>query len=105
MFRMWGKVFKDNHLIRDIVIENDHPTLNRTRKVFSALEEICIAFDLGQPIWLDSTINDFRRHSNAASPRMPLWSRLTSIFWRSTLSRSKHSAVHLSTLPKEPTSL
>ena len=63
MFRMWGKLFKDTHLIRDIVIENDHPTLNRTRKVFSALEEICIAFDLGQPIWLDSTINDFRRHS------------------------------------------
>ena len=40
MFRMWGKLFKDNHLIRDIVIENDHPTLNRTRKVFSALEEL-----------------------------------------------------------------
>lgn len=63
MFRMWGKLFKDNHLLRDIVIENDNPDLNRTRKVFSSLEEICIAFDLGQPIWLDSTINDFRRHS------------------------------------------
>ena len=63
MFRMWGKLFKDNHMLCDMVAINDDPTLNRTRKVFSSLEEICLAFDLGQPIWLDSTINDFRRHS------------------------------------------
>lgn len=63
MFRMWGKLFKDNHMLRDMVAINNDPTLNRTRKVFSSLEEICISFDLGQPIWLDSTINDFRRHS------------------------------------------
>ena len=63
MFRMWGKLFKDNHMLRDMVAINDNPTLNRTRKVFSSLEEICRAFDLSQPIWLDSTINDFRRHS------------------------------------------
>ena len=63
MFRMWGKLFKDNHMLRDMVAINDDPTLNRTRKVFSSLEEICLTFDLGQPIWLDSTINDFRRHS------------------------------------------
>ena len=63
MFRMWGKLFKDNHMLRDMVAINDDPTLNRTRKVFSSLEEICRAFDLSQPIWLDSTINDFRRHS------------------------------------------
>lgn len=63
MFRMWGKLFKDNHMLRDMVAINDNPTLNRTRKVFSSLEEICLAFDLSQPIWLDSTINDFRRHS------------------------------------------
>ena len=23
MFRMWGKIWKDNHLLRDIVIENN----------------------------------------------------------------------------------
>lgn len=63
MFRMWGKIFKDNRLICDMVAVNDDPNLNRTRKVFSALEEICLSFDLSQPIWLDSTVNDFRRHS------------------------------------------
>ena len=63
MFRLWARTFKDNHMLRDMVAINDNPTLNRTRKVFSSLEEICLAFDLSQPIWLDSTINDFRRHS------------------------------------------
>lgn len=69
MFRMWGKLFKDNHLIRDIVIENDNPNLNRTRKVFASLEEICLAFDLSQPIWLDSIVNDFRLHAKCRFPQ------------------------------------
>ena len=63
MFRLWGKEFHNNHLVKDIVICNDDPSLNRTRKVFQGLEEICVAFDLSVPIWLDSTVDDFRRHS------------------------------------------
>ncbi|MBQ4564628.1 MAG: hypothetical protein IJA58_09105 [Lachnospiraceae bacterium] len=63
MFRMWGKLFKDNRLLQDMVSVNDDPNLNRTRKVFSSLEEICLAFDLSQPIWLDICVNDFRHHS------------------------------------------
>ena len=63
MFRIWGKEFHNNHLLKDIVIENDDMELNRTRKVFNALEEICVAFDLSVPIWLDSTIEEFKRHS------------------------------------------
>lgn len=63
MFRLWGKLFKDTHLIKDTVIENDDSTLNRTRKVFNAIDDICYQFDLGKPIWLDSNINDFKRHS------------------------------------------
>ena len=64
MFRMWGKIWKDNHLLRDIVIENNKED-TRTHKVFEALDEICYAFDLGKPIWLDSTIQEFKRHSKA----------------------------------------
>lgn len=63
MFRIWGKEFHNNHLLKDIVIENDDRELNRTRKVFKALEDICVAFDLSVPIWLDSTIDEFKRHS------------------------------------------
>lgn len=63
MFRLWARIFKDNHLIQDIVVENDDLTLNRTRKVFKALDDACVAFDLGNPIWLDQNIRDFQRLS------------------------------------------
>lgn len=62
MFRMWAKVFKDNRLVKDIVIEDDDPSLNRTKKVFKAIDEVCYEFDLGKPIWLDANIKDFKRH-------------------------------------------
>ena len=62
MFRLWGKMWKDNRLLKDIMIENgDSDT--RTHKVFRALDDICMEFDLGKPIWLDSNIQDFKRHS------------------------------------------
>lgn len=61
MFRMWGKVWKDNHLIKDYVAENSDYTMSRTAMVFQAVEEICHEFDLEQPIWLESNINDFKR--------------------------------------------
>ena len=62
MFRMWGKLFKDNHMLSDTVAE-DISDDTRTHKVFRALEEICMEFDLPKPIWLDSTVRDFQRHS------------------------------------------
>lgn len=62
MFRMWAKLWKENHLLKDIVIENADPTLNRTRKVFAAIEKVCYEWDLSVPIWLDSSIRDFKRH-------------------------------------------
>ena len=61
MFRLWAKEFKDNHMIRDLVIAKDTDD-TRTHKIFQALEEICYDFDLSKPIWLDSTIEDFKRH-------------------------------------------
>lgn len=60
---MWGKIWKENHLIKDITITKDEESLNRTGKVFQALEEICYEFDLSKPLWLDSNIKDFKRHS------------------------------------------
>lgn len=65
MFRLWGKLIKNNHLLKDITITIDNENINRTKKVFNALDEICYEFDLGKPIWLDSTINDFKLHDKA----------------------------------------
>lgn len=64
MFRLWAKEFKDNRMIKDTVIE-DARSETRTHKVFDALEEVCLRFDLGKPIWLEATVSDFKRHSKA----------------------------------------
>lgn len=64
MFRLWGKIWKDNHMIRDTVVEDDSRD-TRTHKIFHGLEQICYEFDLGNPIWLDSTITNFKRHAKA----------------------------------------
>ena len=64
MFRLWRKIIKDNHLIKDMTVSNDTED-TRTHKIFQALEAICYAWDLSRPIWLDSTIAEFKRHSKA----------------------------------------
>ncbi|MCQ2507223.1 MAG: hypothetical protein MJ097_00370 [Dorea sp.] len=62
MFRLWAKIFDDNHQIKDTVI-CDESNDTRTHKIFNALEQVCYDFDLAKPIWLDSNIRDFKRHS------------------------------------------
>lgn len=62
--RIWFKIFQNNHLLQDTTIE-DYSNETRTHKVFHALEECCYEFNLSQPIWLDSTIKDFKRHAKA----------------------------------------
>lgn len=64
MFRMWCKIWKDNRMLRDTVIERPEAD-TRTHKVFHALEECCMQFDLGQPIWLDAVVAEFQRHAKA----------------------------------------
>ncbi|WP_099467347.1 hypothetical protein [Konateibacter massiliensis] len=64
MFRLWAKIYTSNRLIKDITIEDDSAD-TRTHKVFHALEQICYAFDLSKPIWLESNIKEFKHHSKA----------------------------------------
>ncbi|MDO4277866.1 MAG: hypothetical protein Q4C69_03450 [Lachnoclostridium edouardi] len=63
MFRMWGKILKDNHLLKDTVICQPDYSLSRTQMVFQSLTAICYEFDLGEPIWLDANVSDFQRHA------------------------------------------
>ena len=58
---LWGKIFKDNRMLRDTVICDDSDD-TRTHKIFNALDQICYEFDLSKPIWLDSTIAEFKKH-------------------------------------------
>lgn len=63
MFRMWGKVWKENHLLKDTVICLTDYSMSRTQMVFQALEDICYQFDLSRPIWLDANVRAFKRHA------------------------------------------
>ncbi len=60
--RIWAKLITDNHILKDIVIE-DNSNDTRTHKVFNALDKTCYEFDLSAPIWLDATVNEFKRHA------------------------------------------
>lgn len=62
MFRLWGKLYKNNKMIADLTVE-DPSEDTRTHKVFSAITEICLHFDLSEPIWLNTNITEFKRRS------------------------------------------
>lgn len=64
MFRLWVKIFKDNRMLKDTTICDDSND-TRTHKIFNALDAACYEFDLGKPMWLDSTIAEFKRHAKA----------------------------------------
>ncbi|NLG03621.1 MAG: hypothetical protein GX567_07330 [Clostridia bacterium] len=64
MFRLWVREFKDNRMQKDTVICNDSDD-TRTHKVFQAIDDACYEFDLAKPIWLDSIVAEFKRHSKA----------------------------------------
>lgn len=66
-----GKIWKDNRLLQDTVVCDDSKD-TRTHKIFRGLEQICYEMDLGNPIWLDSTVKDFKNMTK------PDFSRITS---------------------------
>lgn len=61
MFRVWGRLFKNNRMLKDTVAVIEDTSMTRTHKVFEALDQICIELDLSKPIWLDSNIEEFKR--------------------------------------------
>ena len=61
--RIWFKLFKDNHLLNDTVICEYDFQMTRTERIFHAVSEASMAFDLSQPIWLDANIREFKRHN------------------------------------------
>lgn len=62
MFRLWGKIWKENRMLKDTVICNSDYSMSRTAMIFDAMEKICYEFDLGHPIWLEATVEEFKKH-------------------------------------------
>ena len=65
MFRLWGKIMKDNRMLRDTVISNGDYSMSRTEMVLGAVDQMCYIFYLGHPVWLDKTVEEFKRHDKA----------------------------------------
>lgn len=66
MFKLWAKLYSNNHMIKDMVVSNDDTTMNRTRKIFAAIKDVCYEFNLSEPIWLDSSIREFKQRDRVA---------------------------------------
>lgn len=59
--RIWGKIWKENRLLRDSVYETGNND-TRTHLIFKGLEEFCREFNLAKPIWLNKNIDEFKKH-------------------------------------------
>lgn len=62
MFRLWAKTFQNNRMLQDMTVCDDSED-TRTHKIFRALDQVCSEFDLGKPIWLESNVQEFKRHA------------------------------------------
>lgn len=63
MFRLWAKIMASGKMVKNMTIENSDSSLNRTKKIFNSIDEICYAYDLSKPIWLDKNIREFKKNS------------------------------------------
>jgi len=67
--KIWFRLFKNNHLLRDLVVTDEDREKTRTQKVYSSLEEACYALDLEKPFWLDKNKREFIRHAQTRFTR------------------------------------
>jgi hypothetical protein len=62
--RIWGKIWKDNHMLKNMTVTDDSAD-TRTHKIFRSLEEICREWDLSVPVWLDANIREFKQNKKS----------------------------------------
>lgn len=62
MFKLWGKIYKNNRIIDDIVVES-YVSDTRTHHILNLLNEICYKFNLSKPLWLEKNISEFKKRN------------------------------------------
>ncbi len=65
MFKLWGKIIKNNRIIQSYTSECDNNNLSKKELVNICLEEICREFDIQKPLWLPIHEKDFNRYYKA----------------------------------------
>ena len=61
MFQLWGKIYTNQHLIKDITFETSKED-TMTHLIFKGLTHICEQLDISQPIWLEGNVKDFQQY-------------------------------------------
>lgn len=62
MLKLWGKIIKDNRIIRDEVVTADvSGTYQDNLK--ACLTEICYKLDISKPYWLPYNLEEYNRRS------------------------------------------
>ena len=61
MFRLWGKVMKNNKFVADHVFELEGSDLDRRAITDVGIESLCYHFDLQRPMWFSDNDKDFNQ--------------------------------------------
>ncbi|MDK2809408.1 MAG: hypothetical protein PWR27_117 [Petroclostridium sp.] len=59
MFRLWGKIIKNNRIIKQYIAQCDRNNLSQKEMLELCIEEICRELDIQQPMWFSLHERDF----------------------------------------------
>jgi hypothetical protein len=60
MLKIWGKLIKDNRIIRDeVAISEIDDSYQENLKL--CITELCYQFDISTPYWLKSNVNEYNK--------------------------------------------
>lgn len=62
MFRLWGKIRKNNKTVRDIVVASEKPGLSNEERLQECIQKICYEFDLQRPMWFPKNQRDYEKY-------------------------------------------
>ncbi|WP_125153536.1 hypothetical protein [Clostridium rectalis] len=65
MLKIWGKLIKDNKIIKDMV-SNSHEGENYQENLKRCIIEICEQFDISKPYWLPTNLDEFNRRAKTS---------------------------------------
>lgn len=65
MYRLWGKIIKNNKFVNDHVFELSNASLDRKGKLKEGLEALSYEFDIQIPMWLTDNEKDFAQYGKA----------------------------------------
>ncbi|MHC6178734.1 hypothetical protein ACYUJ6_02570 [Clostridium sp. JNZ X4-2] len=62
MIRIWGKIIKNNKIVKDRVVEFTGSG-NYQQNLKNSIIELCSEFDIEKPYWLPANLDEYNRRS------------------------------------------